>query len=176
MKRLNNKGPPSANPVELQSEREKLLKTNLTIRPIWLLLVRREFNHLWKSPGPDKAAYLVDERVLVPGLHRAGPAPAHRVHRLGHVHGARRLELPDGQIARDRRAGAPGARAAVHHRRSAAGAPVHLGPGLHEEREQGAGIGRHALHRPAAVPQVRHVPPQVRLQVLRGHSNGHVRF
>lgn len=109
--------------------------------------------------------YLVDERVLVARLHRAGPAPAHRVHRLGHVNGARGLELAYGHVARDHRTGAARARAAVHHARPAV-AP-HVRPGLHDERQQSPGVGRHALRGPTAVPQVRHVAPQVRVEVLR---------
>lgn len=118
-----------------------------------------------REEGRPGGTYLVDERVLVAGLHGAGPAPAHRVHRLRHVHGARGLELADRNVARDHRARAARARTAVHHVRPAV-AP-HVRPGLHDERQQRPGVGRHALRGPAAVPQVRHVAPQVRVEVLR---------
>jgi len=108
--------------------------------------------------------YLVYERVLVPGLHRAGPASPDRVHRFRDVDGPRQFKISDGHVARDNRTCAPGAGAAVHHMGPAVG--LHVRSGLHDERQHCVRIRRHTLHRPTTVPQVGHVPPKVRLQVL----------
>jgi len=109
-------------------------------------------------------SYLIYESVLISGLHRTGPASPDRVHRFRDVDGPRQLKISDGHIARDNRTCPAGAGAAVHHVGPTVG--LHVRPGLHDERQHRGRVRRHALHGPTSVPQVRHVAPKVRLQVL----------
>lgn len=90
-----------------------------------------------------------------------------------HVDGAGRLEVSQQDVAGDEGASATGAGAAVHHH-GAGG----LGEGsrLHQEGDHGARILGDALARPRHQPQVRHLTPKIRLQVLRTKFVQHVRL